>query len=329
MSTPNPIVTALCRELDATGAGQAGDGFSPPEWLLLVPAGQFTGRDSRAWVNDRPDLILENHAANRADIPADWEHATELKGPRGEEAPAAAWFPELEIRDGAVWGRVQFVPRALNQIRDREYRYYSVAFDFERDTRRVVRITSVGLTNRPNLYTQALNREEQPMALPDVIRTALRLAAGATEEQAVAAIDQLRADHDSALNRAEAPPLERFVPRADYDQALERAANAEQALTADRQTKRDGDIDAAIEQALAAKKITPATVDYHRAMCRQDGGLEQFRHYVEAAPAVIGDTGLDKKPPQADDTALNRQQEVIAKAFGNSAETLAKYAPAH
>ena len=40
---------------------------------------------------------------------------------------------------------------------------------------------------------------------------------------------------------------------------------------------------AEIEAALGAGKITPATVEYHKASCRQDGGLERFRDFVKAA----------------------------------------------
>ncbi len=109
---------------------------------------------------------------------------------------------------------------------------------------------------------------------------------------------------------------------------LQRALNAEQALDADRKARLDGEIETAINQALEQKKITPATADYHRAMCRQEGGLEQFRQYTEAAPAVISAAGADGKPPAGQEHALNAEQAVIARAFGNSAEDLAKHAPA-
>ncbi len=322
MPDPAPIASALCRELSAV------DG-APPEWLLLVPAGEFTGRDGRAWVNDRPEAIVSAHNRAAVDLPVDWEHSTEHRAPKGEEAPAAGWISAMEIRGGAVWGRVTWTERAHNQIRAREYRYYSAAFDFTRSSRRVVRMTSVGLTNRPNLHVTALNRQETPpMPLSKIIAAALALAETATDADAAAAVEALKSDRQTALNRAEAPPLERFVPRADHDAALARALNAEQALAADRTARLEGEIETAINTALEQKKITPATADYHRAMCRQAGGLEQFQKYTEAAPAVLSDKGADGKPPEGEEAALNAEQAVIAKAFGNSAEDLAKHAPA-
>ena len=35
----------------------------------------------------------------------DWEHATQRRAVNGDEAPAAAWHPELEIREGALVAR--------------------------------------------------------------------------------------------------------------------------------------------------------------------------------------------------------------------------------
>ncbi len=99
MPHPTPIASAVCRELDSVAG-------APPEWLPLVPAGEFIGRDGRQWLNDNPDAIVEAHNRAAVDLPVDWEHATEHKAPIGEEAPAAGWISTLEIRDGAVWGQV-------------------------------------------------------------------------------------------------------------------------------------------------------------------------------------------------------------------------------
>ncbi len=104
---------------------------------------------------------------------------------------------------------------------------------------------------------------------------------------------------------------------------MQRALNAEQALATDRKARLEGEIETAINTALEQKKITPATADYHRTMCRQEDGLEQFQKYVEAAPTVLSDKGADGKPPEGEQTALNTEQAAIAKAFGNSAADLA------
>lgn len=318
---------ALCFELPADG--------SAPEWVELIPAGpEVVGRDGRRWLFDRPEQVVAASLDGSRDIPLDWEHATELRAPKGETAPAAAWIAQLEVRDGALWGRVEWTERGRQSVAAREYRYLSPVFQFERESKRIARLTSAGLTNSPNLHLTALNRgsndpkaEETTMTLPELIRKALGLGEDATVEQAATAINQMKQDRDTALNRAESPSLDKFVPRADYDAALERASNAEKALADKDAAALDADIETAINQALEDGKITPATVEYHKAQCRAEGGLDRFREYVKAAPVIADASGLDGKKPEGEDQgkALNAEQAKIAAMFGNSADDLAKY----
>jgi len=87
MNESNAPIPALCRALP--------EGDGPPGWLLLVPAGRFEGRDGRFWVNDRPDAIVAAFEAAGQPLPIDWEHATEIKAPAGDPAPAAGWITAL------------------------------------------------------------------------------------------------------------------------------------------------------------------------------------------------------------------------------------------
>ncbi|EOY8738006.1 phage protease, partial [Klebsiella michiganensis] len=74
---------ALCFELP-----DLSDASTPlPEWLPMIPAGTFTGRDGRTWVNDNPQAIIAT-SFRYPTLPFDAEHSTELLGPKGEEAPA-------------------------------------------------------------------------------------------------------------------------------------------------------------------------------------------------------------------------------------------------
>ena len=66
-------------------------------------------------------------------------------------------------------------------------------------------------------------------------------------------------------------------------------------------------------------------MDYHKAQCRSEGGLERFKTFVESSPAITGDSGLgDRKVPGAD-KALNAETLKIAGMMGNSEEDLKKY----
>lgn len=303
---------------------------SVPEWIELVPQGpSITGRDGRAWVNDRPDDILAAFIHDGKDMPIDFEHATEIKAPKGEPAPAAAWVKELESRGGAIWGQIEWNQAGREALTKREYRYYSPVWLFEKESGRIVRLLSVGLTNRPNLRVTALNhepsQEEKPM-LKKLLK-ALGLSEEANEEAALNAISTLRSDLQTAMNRAETPSLDKFVPREDYNQAITRATNAETAMAELKKEDLEKEITTEIDSALKAGKITPATKDYHTARCRENGGLDEFKKFVAVAPVIGDPSGLDgKKPEQNTGTALNAEEMKILENMGVSVEDYQKTA---
>jgi len=307
------------------GAGQA------PEWIEVIPPGRVvTGRDGRKWVNDDPAAIIAAFNAAGTDLVLDVEHSTEIKAPKGEPAPAAGWIKALSQRDGgAIWGQVQWTPAGATAVANREYRYISPAFLFEATSGRIAQLLSVSLTNRPNLRLAALNHQhpmEEAVMLKKLLK-ALGLAEDASEETALNAIGKLQGDLQTALNRAEAPSLEKFVPRADHDAVMARALNAEQALKAKADAELTGAIEVEVTAALKAGKITPATVEYHKANCRAEGGLDRFRAYVAAAPVIGDPSGLDNKKP-ATGVALNAQEQDVLAKMGISVEDYRKYSQA-
>ena len=83
------------------------EGGAPGE-IMLLPAGRIVGLDGRAFANDAPDAVVAAFAAAGFDLPVDLEHATELKGPKGEPAPAHGWIKQLLNRAGAIHARVEW-----------------------------------------------------------------------------------------------------------------------------------------------------------------------------------------------------------------------------
>lgn len=281
---------------------------SLPDWIELLPVGPvIEGEDGRRWLLRDPNALVAAFQRRELPMVIDWEHASEHRAPHGLDAPAAGWIDKLELRGGAVWGHVDWTERAAQQIRAREYRYLSPVFTYQKTDKAIVALTSAGLTNQPNLTLTALNHQESPlMSVPEALWAALNLPATATEQDALNALAALRTDLATARNRAGQPPLDKFVPRADYDQALARATNAETKLAEAEQTQRQAQIDALIEKALQARQIVPATESYYRAMCQLENGLAEFEKFIAKAPPVIGgDSGLEGKQPPAS-KALNR-----------------------
>jgi len=318
------LVTAL-NSLEIPGNPQ-GD---VPSMVELIPAGDIVGRDGRSWVNSAPDSVLETFTAAGMDLPVDIEHATELKAPAGDPAPAAGWIKSLHNIHGAIWGRVEWLPTGRDLIASKQYRYLSPVILYKKGSGEISGLTSVGLTNQPNLHLQALNHnigiqypKENPMH--KAMLAALSLPENSTQEQALAKIDGLKADLAVALNHAHAPSLEKFVPRGDYDAALAKATNSEQQLAAIREEKLAGEIETAINAALEEGKITPATADYHRAQCRQEGGLERFGDFCKAAPVIGEPSGLEGKKTPKSDKALNADERTICERLGVTEEEYLK-----
>lgn len=305
------------------------EGGAAPEWVELIPAGEHVkGRDGRQWINDRPaDVVAAT--ANRLPLPLDWEHATEVRAPKGEDAPAAAWIEEVEVRDGgAIWGRAEWTPRGRQQVVDKEYRFLSPGFDFDRATGRIARLVHAGLTNTPNLVLTALNRPQQagdgvtditreketPLDLASRLREALGLAADATDDAIVAAVNQAR-----AVNRP--VDLTTYAPRTELATAINRAETAETERDALKAEKTDAAIDTAINAALDAGKIIPASAETYRALCRTEGGLEQFTALAATLPVIAGaaeSRAKGKVEDKAGATALSDEERAVCRAMGTS-----------
>ena len=324
---PGDLSTAICIALPAPAAqGDHAEAGNLPATLQLLPAGpDIQGIDGRGWtVQDLPALISAQNAAG--DIPIDWEHATETAAPKGLPAPAAGWLSGFHDCNGALCANVAWTPRGADAVRNREHRYLSPAFLFDKaDVIRLIR--SVGLTNRPNLDIAALNRqtptpETPPMALPAKLATALGVAEDADEQTACNAVTDLY--EKLATAQAATPSLDSYVPRADYNTALNRAASAEQTLADSAAKALEADITIAVDAAQAAGKITPATRDYHLAQCRQEGGLERFNDFVTAAVPIVAPSEIEGSPPAAkapltaSQTALCRQLGIKEEDYSNS-----------
>ena len=316
------------------GLAIAGETGKAPESIPLFPRGpKVQGRDGREWLLPDPQALVQAFVRNQADLPVDFEHATHKKGEAGDPAPAVGWIKGLEVRDGAVFARVDWLDDGAAAVSGRKYRYSSPGFLFDKNTRQITRVVSAGLTNQPDFVLPAIARQDGDketahMEFMRKVLAALGLTEGTTEETALARIDSLKGELATAReNGSRLPDPAKFVPRADHELALARAQKAEGKLSEIEKAARDKEIGDLVGSAIQAGKVAPASKDHYLALCRQEGGLDQFRKLVETLPVIGKPSNLDERPaPGSEGLALTSEEQKISKMFGNSAEDLKKYA---
>lgn len=284
-----------------------------PKWVMLWPQGRLVvGRDKREFVIHDPEAII---GATRPRLPllVDYEHDFERRRP-GDETPAAGWIEELEVRDGAIWGRVEWTAKASNAIAEKEYRFHSPIYLCRQKTAplEVVALCGAGLTHAPNLDFTALNSEQDDIMEKDLLK-ALGLPETATAAEAIMAANALRT-----------PSLDKFVPRAELDAALTRATNAETRLRDRDQADADSAALALVEKAIADGKVAPASKEHFLELAKNS--RETVEKYLESAPAILtpGEDKDLKKGEPGKGGALSAEEKAMCSQLSISEEQFIK-----
>lgn len=300
----------LCTEINADAGA--------PEWIQVLPPGPvIKGRDGRRFKASAPEKIVEAFRSGGLKLPVDWEHATELRAPQGLDAPAAGWVTDLELRADGMWAKVEWNATGASAVADKAYKYVSPVLLVERKSGEIKSMTSIGLTNKPNLELLALNRQEEEgkraMQL-EAIAAALGLAEDASQEDIITQVNSLKAG----------PDLTTYVAREELETALNRAQKAEESLAAVAAEALSKEINATLDEASKAGKITPAQREHYAALCQQDGGLDLFRKIVASAPVIVDDQAQDLSAATNAAATLDEDQKALCRQLGISEEEYLK-----
>lgn len=304
------------------------EGTKIPAKLNLLPAGDFVaGRDGRRWTKHDPEAIARLSNEYLPQHPIDENHATDLKASKGESAPAMGWFNNVRTEeDGSLWADVTWTARGKAALEAQEYRYISPVFEVD-TSGEIVKILRAGLTNTPNIDLPALNSTQTGQAgnpaketkMDKELSKALGLREDATENEAIAAVNALKTQVNSSRN----VDLTAYAPRADLAQMEARAAQAEKQLAELNAAQLKEKAVAAVEKAVADRKIAPASKEAYLAMCATQEGLSNFSRIMESTPALIpaGASAAGGEPPAGGaSTELNAEDESFCKAMGYSKE---------
>lgn len=339
-SSPHVAVAALA--VDLTVGGNA----APKEFRLL-PLGHFKSADGSGRPIGLPDgWLLDSNGAQRIAALSvgrasrrviDFEHQTLRTAENGRPAPAAGWFGKLEARADGLWAvDVEWTAQAAAMIADKQYRYISPVFPFDKRSGAVLGIAHAALTNDPGLdgltdlaaMTALANQfftppEELPMK--DLLK-ALGLPETATEVEALAALSAIKTTQvgELAAMKSAAPDPAKYVELATLTAVRGELATATTELAALKAETHAAEVDKAVAAALSVGKLTPAMAGWAKNLGRTD--LAALAAYIDAAPVVVkpGETQTGGKP--AGDGKSHQHTDVdtaVMKALGLTAEQFA------
>lgn len=300
------------------GIALASEGGTAPDWVQLTPPGPvIEARDGRTFRLSDPQALKDAFYANEADLPVDVEHASETRPPQGLDAPAVGWIKDVEVRSGAIWGRVDWTEQGRAWIEAKAYRYLSPAFLHLRDGE-MIALKSAGLTNNPAFKMAALASAEHPPKKEDKMEKsvldALGLADDRTAPDVVAAVASLKTELATATAAAKSPDPTLYVSRAQYDATvgeLEKLRTAEAA-------RQDALFTGAVDAGVASGKIAPAARDGYLAMARAIG-LEAFDAQIAAMPVIASPAG-DAPSGGVKTATANAEEIAIAAQLGLSSD---------
>lgn len=315
--------------LDASG--------EPRRRIQLLPFGEFQLRGHSATVRldkaGAPEVIEASRAfLGRTDMMVDRDHQSifgAVKGVGGQAA-AAGWIKpdSLAIEDDGIWADVEWTSAAQEQLKSKEYRYLSPVFTTD-DSGRVTRIHNVALTNSPaieELAAAATQTHEGDSVSFKKIAVALGLGEDATEDAICASIGKMQTSATAiqaalgvkdggdlvaaaqTLKAAGAPDPAKFAP-------IEVVQQLQTEVTALKTASVSGAATTAVDEAIKAGKILPASRDFWVASATAD--LAAFEGYVKTAPAIVA-PGERKLPGEAPTvrTTLTDVEKTLAASMG-------------
>jgi phage I-like protein len=252
-----------------SGIPDTGDG--PPEMVQFLPSGEVSPKGKPSFVVDEQARkeILQAFGEGETDMVVDYEH----QSLSGSEAPAAGWVRGLQDRgEDGIWASVEWTARAVEYLKNREYRYISPVILIRKSDGRAVELLGAALTNLPAID-----------GMEPVVNKGACAACGLSPElsdgyafmykrvMAMLELPEDAAPEAASEAIASLKSVEGFVPVSDYD-ALKMALAENEAETL-------------IREALADGRLTPALKGWAHSYAATD--MDGFREFLGRACPVV------------------------------------------
>lgn len=242
---------------------------SDQEFIKVVPIGKFPNHHNGAHVIEIRQIeeMAANLKAGGTDILFDFGHES-IWSPG---ARAAGWSPkdDVEVRaDGLYIRYPSWTKSGKKAVENADYRYLSPTYRLateDKEGRQVgAKLHSVALTNRPYMDVEIDhigNSEVSPMYSKEFLNS-LGLQEGATEEQVLAKIEELKANaKPSKPQEPETPEPNTDQPESSNDPVLvelQKINGRLDGLESAQVAGREAEIEAILNAAVADFRILPA-----------------------------------------------------------------------
>lgn len=293
----------------------AGDGQPlPPEWIQLTPRGAVTARDGRSFVFD-PEKLAAAAQAEGLRLPIDFAHESEHVALLGAK-PARAWIVALEARPAGLFGRVEWLPDAVQALAAKSYRYVSPTFWLAADKATARLMKGAALVASPALGMPALASAAPSASRPSgdrpmkALLAKLGLTENATEEEALAKLSAAMTVDPAA-----------YVPVAQLAAANDALAQANARIKAIDEAAEAAKCQALVDGGVTAGKIAPAAKEHYLALAKADFAATE--RAIAAMPALLAagqDQGAKEAQKAKGDGALTPEELALCAATGITAE---------
>lgn len=314
----------------------------PGAAIQLFPAGVFRARDGRpagieGWRMDAAGARKLVALASQRQTPfvIDYEHQTLYAETSGQAAPAAAWFQQLEWREGeglyAV--DVEWTAKAAAMIEGDEYRYLSPVFKFDKSGA-VTELLMAAVTNNPaidgiaDVAAARYQPLEEESTVDEELLKMLGLAQDATAEQVRAAVQAMidtstkaETDVTALRSKIDNPDPAKFMPVATVNESLGQLRAQVVALSAQITT---GEVDQLVTAGLEDGRLMAGMESWARELGAKD--VAALRGYLDSAQPIVALTSQQTtgKAPPADQAKLSEDELAVCRAMNYTPEEFLK-----
>lgn len=315
------------------------------EWIEMMPVGEFRLADHRG----AQSMLLEPTSANAiilasfqaalgGELLIDFDHRS-LAAQTQADSRAAGWVKAMRVDGNRIMASVVWTPEGRAALDGRSYRFLSPVFKTRSDGT-VALIEGAALVNDPALpqLRQLASKETQMDPIvqiagvlgiaaekPDEIVARVKTLAHA-ETQLASIAKAANVTGDNAVTqicaRLTAPTADptQFVPKASFDQLQTQFASLQKTVT-------DGQVEAALERAREAGKLTPDLDAWATQLASKD--LKEFEAWAAVAPVRVelgGRRVLAGRPaPKVEANRLDPLERQVASRMGVSEADFLKH----